>query len=164
MIYDAYQRNEIEEARKDLAQIFDVLRGQSFLWHRTSIESLKAILRHGTIEPNHGQFSYTYPQSEKCYGRELGAVCLFDFDTEPVEDILLQACKWQQFLTDSGSATILIRIDRKALKKKNLILPNAVQGSAHVLIPHVEAWHKGSISTSAFRGYLAVRKGSGKRI
>lgn len=157
------------------------LRGNGLLWHRTSIESLDQILRHGAIEPNDGRFATTYAQSSGSYGKYIGAVCLFDFDTESLQEILDQAFNWSQFLKDRGPLTIMIGIDRGRLNRDDLILAGdakhphypecptipvvdglfAADGTplrVPMYIPRVEAWHKGAIRISCCCEYLAIRR------
>lgn len=156
-----------------LAPVLATLRGARSLWHRTSVESLKQILDHGAIEPNDGRFPETYPQSKSCYGRYIGAVCLFDFDTEPLDEILVHAWKWAAFLTDRGAATVLIRIARDALDPTKLTLPPEVKypnmprvqghdGAAYVptYIPRVEAWYRAPVRAAAFREFVLIKDGS----
>lgn len=169
MAYGEHESLAIEDARKRLSTILGVLRGAGAFWHRTTIANLRAILEHGAIEPNLGQFAVTYPQSNSCYGRQISAVSLFDFDSEPIEGIYLSH-NWPPFLLDCWPVTILICIDRRSLDSEKLILPPAVRhpnmphvepedGEPYVpcFIPRVEAWHRGPIPVSSFRRYLAIR-------
>jgi len=87
----------IEQARADYAWILPTVHQSGSLWHRTSIDSFREILQSGAILPSDGRFAPTYPQSNSCYGRHIGAVCLFDFDSEPLNQILLHAIKWGPF-------------------------------------------------------------------
>jgi hypothetical protein len=131
---------------------------------------LVSILRDRALLPNDGRFPETYPQSKASYAKQLGAISLFDFDTEPVDSILDVAWKYVQFFRDQGAATIMIRIRRSALNNDRLIIPSRVPNSAkprievdgrHVLpiwIPHVEVLHIGQIHTRAFCEYLVMRK------
>jgi hypothetical protein len=164
----------IESARKNLGGIFNELRGQGALWHRTSIEALHAILGSSGIKPNDGAFKDTYPQSEYSYGRRFGAVSLFDFDTEPVERVLWEEHKWGQFLVDRGELTVLIRLDRGLLSGDGrLKLPADIAASPGPMIdypdgkapayvmPVVEAFYHGIVPVAAFKGYLAVKPNSG---
>jgi hypothetical protein len=169
-----YNPKEIESARRKLGSIFGELRGHGALWHRTSIDSLRAILASGGIKPNDGSRSYTYRDSQNSYGRLFGAVSLFDFDSEGEERILNEECKWGQFLTDRGNLTVIIQLDRSLLSGDGrLKLPAEITGTSgpriqtdlgegySVVIPWVEAAYHGVIPTSAFRRYLIVKRDSG---
>jgi len=181
MPYSSSELTEIGEWRERLSEILPVLRGAGSLWHRTSVASLKKIEAHGAIEPNTGQFPTTYDQSEISYGRYLGAVCLFDFDSEREDDVLFHALNWVGFLQDQGVATVLIRLDRDELSDENLLFHPDIQKSlsppsgqledmllvtnqhgeqcSPMVIPRVEVLHTGRIPFDAFQEYLLIKKG-----
>lgn len=142
--------------------LWERLRGHGHLWHRTSLPCLESILHDRKIVPNKGQFPNTYPQSQGSYGRHLGAVSLFDFDSESEPSVL-------QHVHDFGFNGVLIRIQRDALERANLMLPNEISHRDHPIdtlsadivqgctfIPAVEALHIGSIPTSAFSGFILI--------
>lgn len=164
---------EIERGRRDYGAVISLLRGAGSFWHRTSVASLRAILVSGHILPNDGRFPVTYGQSRASYGRQIAAVCLFDFDSAKEDDILLQAWKWGPFVTDQRPATVWIEIPRSRLDSAHLsfaldfhggngpyaiatgeegLTPGLRYGS--VLIPYVEAWYCGPIADSTFARYL----------
>jgi hypothetical protein len=165
------------EEQERLAWIMPVLRGNGTLWHRTSVESLASILEHGAIEPNDGRFTETYPQSRVSYGKMISAVCVYDFDSAPLDEIYEHAWKWASFLKDQDPATVLIGIDCWRLNPDNVRPPGTVRldtrddklvcieadGTVRpyaMYIPAVEAWHIGPISTVHFREYLVIRRGA----
>jgi hypothetical protein len=152
------------------------LRGHGHLWHGTSPESLDAILRDGQITPNIGQFPSTFPQSKVSYSRHMCAISLFDFDTENESLIFDQEFKWGSVLIASLPATkALIRINREALDRTNLLVPIEISQrdrrldclpddvrKMQMYIPCVEALHIGPISTSAFAGLILLASENGK--
>lgn len=165
-----FDAERIMEARNALGPILDVLRGRGRLWHRTSVSSLRAILESSGIEPNLGQFEVTYPQSRSSHGRNLQAVSLFDFDTEPLDEILIQSINWRPFLIDRGDATVVVQLDRNKLDHSKLVLPPTIRGKnmpvqkneageeyVPTFIPRVEAWYCGVVPCSSFVGYMLVK-------
>ncbi len=130
------------------------------LWHRTGLEALLGIIKIGAIRPNDGSFPSTYPQSLNSYGRDIKAVSLFDFASASVTQIKDQEDKWRQFLSDQGLITIIIGINRSTIAGR--LVPN---GDAWMTlgtrnwIPHVEAWCRDEIPTTAFERYVVVSRG-----
>jgi hypothetical protein len=148
------------------------LRGQGRFWHRTPLPSLEAILRHGAIVPNVGQFIGNSTQSESSYGRCMKAVSLFDFDTSSEKSVLDRALG--NLFIRGLSSTVLIGVERKGLDPAKLQLPDKVSNGVWLLrlsghsghaaglthIPEIEALYFGEIPTSAFSGfYLAAQGG-----
>jgi hypothetical protein len=132
-------------------QLRSRLRGHGHLWHRTSLPSLAGILRDGEIVPNTGQLSATFRESECSYGRHLGAVSLFDFDSSDESYIIYQQSIWVNVLTQYPYATVLICIHRDALDRSKLILPTEVKPldpEGRTYMPGVEALHIGRIPVS----------------
>lgn len=164
----------IERGRRDYGVVLSLLRGAGSLWHRTSTESLRAILASGHIYPNKGRFPMTYPQSRLCYGRAINAVCLFDFNSASEDEIFWQSIKWGPFVTDQKPATVWIEIPRSRLDSSRLSsaldfrggnllyvpVPAGEEGLfsggkyVPTFIPYIEAWHRGPIAVSAFSRYL----------
>lgn len=160
----------MKEDNADLIAILAVLRGHGDLWHRTSVENLRGIVDFGAIQPTNARFGLRYAS----YGSYLGAVCLFDFDSESLEEILNQSGHWAQFLQDCGPATVFLRINKAALAAKNLILPPEIRkanvptletedGQTYIprLIPRVEGWFKGHIPIQAVTEALIIKRYSG---
>jgi hypothetical protein len=148
------------------------LRGSGALYHRTSVESLGGILATGFVFPNVDRFVFTTCQSQNSYGRLCGAVCLFDFDTEPLDRIWMYLGDWASLLTDMGPATVLIEIAREKLDASKLLLPGSITGNAcprvtlpdgsygcPVVAPWVEAVYHEPVPVSAFHRYVVVRAG-----
>jgi hypothetical protein len=147
----------IDRVRNDLNNIWPLLSESNVLWHRTSVSCFEAIAKCGFLKPNLGQFDNTTRQSASSYGRSIGAICLFDFVTEPEETVVYEADKWLRFLSDMGAATVLIKIARPSLDKANLVSPAGI-GFDKVRIPYVECWYKGDISAKFFREIVLVRR------
>ena len=138
----------------EFSSLWARLRGHGHLWHRTALSSLEDILRDREIVPNEGQFPVTYGQSNASLGRKIGAVSLFDFDTEAESNVL-------EHVWDYAPKEVLIRIRRDALDQTKLLLPSQVSKRAHesspaVFVPEVEALYIGSIPASAFIGFILV--------
>jgi hypothetical protein len=153
----------------NLGTLWEVLRGENSLWHRTSVSSLQGILKEG-IKFNDGTFSSTYPISNLSMGAYLKAVCLFDFSLYSEEDVLSQGLNWSPFLTDCGTPTIFIRILKSSLKLEKYIdqtMPEKFEvlithsdGSEYypTRLPFVESWYIGQIAPCNFVEILAVHK------
>lgn len=148
-----------EELQACLVRFLLVLRGTRVLWHRTSLQAFRGIIKSGAIEPNLGQFPYTYPQSKASFGRSIGAISLFDFDKASVDEIMRYSDAWAAFFVDQGAATIVIQIDPRKLDASLFQDANSADSSNR--IPFVEAWYRGKIPTSAFAGFLMVKGAHG---
>jgi len=148
------------------------LRGHGYVWHRTSLSALPGILRDGAIVPNHGQLPTTFSQSEGSYSRHLGAVSLFDFDTEVESRIFDQKWKWARVLIARLPGTVVIRIRRDMLDRTKLILPTEITcgdprlapltdeiRQMRMVIPAVEALYMDRIPTDAFSGFMMTAFG-----
>ena len=145
--------------------IWNALRGQGHLWHRTTLQSLSSILECGSIVPNRGQFPDTCCQSPISFARHLGGVSTFDFDTECPRDVL-------EHIHDFPLLGVLIRFSRDDLDRSKLILPAQVSRreppiselppeirQSGYFVPYVEAIYLRPIPASAFTGYLLTDEG-----
>jgi hypothetical protein len=152
--------------------MLSIFRGSGDLWHLTSFQSLKSILKTGSINPNiNGQFPYSYSQSANSISHRLGAISLFDFDSQSVAEICENSIDWESFFYDRGDWPVVIRISRNSLEKDKLKLPfedlskyMGINGDGNEYLPiyigHVEACYQLPISTSLFKEYLVIRKSS----
>lgn len=135
------------------------LRGQGHLWHRTCLSSIDGILRDGRIFPV-GQIEPSCTQSQNSCARHLGAVSLYDFDTESESRV-------SEHIFSYKLTGVLIRIRRDVLDSASLLLPEQILKGKHpidtvppeirakwMVIPAVEAVHIGSLNASAFTGFL----------
>lgn len=166
-----FNRETIEEYRSLLSNIMPILRGGDNLWHRTSVANLQSILTEG-IRPNDGSLNHTYGVSKNSLGTKLGGVCLFDFDTFSLDEVLYSAMNWYQFLTDQGSATVWIRLRKDILIREDLILPGEINYESMetksdvfgsyipMFIPYVEGWYKSNVPTQSFLDFLIIKKSS----
>lgn len=140
------------------------LRGRGRLWHRTSLDSLKSIIRAGQITPNSGQFATRFGQSAVSWSRHLGGVSLFDFDTSADDYIEEHQWKWDNVLTSGLPAGAVIGIDRQKLDESELLSPAQLRDGdvrlerlpeeirkMQMRIPAVEAIYLGPVSTSTIR-------------
>ncbi len=153
--------NDIEqEIQSQYLSILKTLRGSNLFWHRTSLSAFRAILESGSVIPNTGQFDITYPQSKACYGRSIGAVCLFDFDTESLDAVLSKSGNWGRFLVDRGAATLVIGIDGAKLDPSRLSFAKSVREYQKTFIPFVEVWYRGDVATSKFDRLVLVKSSS----
>jgi hypothetical protein len=139
------------------------------------LSALESIFRDGKIIPNIGHLPETHGQSKISYGRHLGAVSLFDFDTADEQYILEHELIWGTVLTGRLPAGVLIRIRREALDRTRLLLPTEIPGGEYrleilpdgikrtrIIIPAVEALHIGPIPASAFSGSILTAKEDGE--
>jgi hypothetical protein len=142
-----------------------MLRGQERFWHRTPLQSLEAILCHGAIVPNIGQFDCNSTQSESSYGRHMKAVSIFDFDSASEDAVLHQACG--NLFVPGLDAIVLIGIEREELDHAKLQLPHEVsnglwklrlsgQASGLTHVPEIEALYVGELPSAAFSYYYLV--------
>lgn len=115
--------------------IWKRLQGRGRLWHRTSLDSLKGIVRDGQIRPNTGQFPTSFGQSKVSRSRHLQGVSLFDFDSSPDPYIEEHEWKWATVLTHVLPAGVLIGIDRDALERRQLMLPAELRDGDPRLAP-----------------------------
>ena len=137
------------------------LRGRQLFWHRIPLSGFREVQKSGAIMPNTGQYNSTYPQSRGSFGRSIGAVSLFDFDSRSVDEIMDQAHNWAAFFVDQGPATIVIGIDSKKLEVDKI--HRDCDSTSACRIPMVEIWHKGSVKTDAFDDILLIRGDGGFR-
>ncbi|HEY2071375.1 MAG TPA: hypothetical protein VGG48_17590 [Rhizomicrobium sp.] len=158
MTYEKQKVACVAEERPELSSILPILMGGNALWHRTSVKSLKAIIDSGFIQPNLGQFEVTYSQSCQCFGRSIGAVCMFDFNSATPEQVLFSADNWGGFLVDRGAATVWIRVDRDKLDPNNIVSSEDASALRPTLIPYVEAWYRGPIPKAAFIAFLVIKR------
>jgi hypothetical protein len=148
------------------------LRGHGHLWHRTSRLSLQGILRDGAIVPNLGQLPQAFGQLKVSYSRHLGAVSLFDFDTEDESKIFEHEWEWGTVLIAKLPGGVVIRIQRNALDQTKLLLPTEITcgdprlaplsdeiRQMRMVIPAVEALYTDRIPTAAFNGFLMTAFG-----
>ena len=109
--------------RSNVFPLFPLLR--TGIFHRTSIDGYKGIRDSGFISANQGQFPYRYPQSEDYYGRSMGYVCLFDFESATEEQCIRIHHNWTQFFADHEPATIVLKLNRSALGTD--LIPNSAR-------------------------------------
>lgn len=132
----------------------------------------------GAIKPNDGSLPSSYETSIDIghAGYRLGGVCLFDFDTAPLDDVHWAAQHWHQFLSCFHPATVVLELNRQNLAAGALIEqdgpswkppPHQPPGSRSPhyprWIPHVEAWYKGPIQLGAVSRILVFRAFSGDK-
>jgi hypothetical protein len=144
-----------ELQRVSRSPLWDVLRGHSYIWHRTSLLSLAAIIGDGAIVPNTGQLTPAFPQSVGSYSRHCAGVSIFDFDTSSEESIREFEDAWESVLIKDQSVLICVR--RDSLRRDKLVLPTEIKWNAEnvlTVIPKVEAIYCGSIPVSSFCGFV----------
>jgi hypothetical protein len=126
------------------------------LLHCTSIEGYKGIHQDGNIRPNTGQFPYSYPQSASYYGSN-GYICLFDFEFVQEKDYRKNYDFWEDFIYSRNKPKIILRLNRKTLKKNlipNSAAPKSGEKGYKPKIPFVEAWYPKDIPISAINSYI----------
>lgn len=151
-----FQRDLASFRESWIGELFPRLRGR--LWHNTSLQALREIRSTGAIEPNRGQFPFTFPQTGNSYGFAKGYVSLFDFVTPTEEECIHFYMKWAGFFSHHKPYTVAIDIAAHRLPGR-LVSNEAARlevGFKKVWIPWVEAWHDGPIPISAFNGYLLI--------
>ena len=118
-----------------------------FLWHCTSPQEYRQIVKDGFIKPNDGRVQKWGNHPYAC--QELGGVSLFDFITEPEEKVLNQSIKWRQFLGCARPLTVIIGIKKSLLSGKLIRYPDSLTNTTGNVIPWVEVCHCGSIPITA---------------
>ena len=125
------------------------------IFHTTSLEGYEGIRDSGYIVANRGQFPCRYPQSKVYWGPSMGYVCLFDFESATEEQCILNHHNWTQFFADHEPATVLLKLDRKALTD---LIPNSARPKLGTpqykgAIAYVEAWSPTPIPFSAIETF-----------
>jgi hypothetical protein len=116
-------------------------------WHVTS--AWDAIRESGAIKPNiGGRFPMKYGDRHYAYHHQ--CIALFDFVTPSEEEVIQTWGHACDVLSQNGP--VLLRLDRSSLDPK--VIPNRdVWGREdtlrYLLIPFIEAWYPGEISTDA---------------
>lgn len=147
---------EIESFRQSgLMNLFPLLR--SGILHRTGIQGYRGIQREGHIIANQGQYPYSYPQSRTYFAHSKGYISLFDFESAEEEDCISIHHTWGHFFCDHKPVTIVLRLDREALKPD--LIPNSAAPRLGCdgykgYIPYVEVWFPKPIPVSAVESYI----------
>jgi len=126
------------------------------IYHRCSLQNCLSILSKKAIEPNSGQYEFTYPQSEHNFGHRNGWICLFDFKQDPFH-IYIAHDTWSTFFQQYKPITIVFELNRKKLDG---IIPNEYYDSKKhkrtTRIPYVEAWYPRPIHISKIDKFIIV--------
>jgi hypothetical protein len=126
------------------------------VFHVTSAPAFVAITASGVVRSNQdGRLGFTWPQSQKNYGRRRGYVCLFDLRDVP-EDKLWDALHVKlNFLKPTKDDPVFLFLDPSAYGR--LIPWTVAKGNyAEVVIPYVESWYPSDLPVSALAKALAV--------
>ena len=127
------------------------------IFHRTSVEGYRGMLRDGLILSNTGSFPFSYPQSKTYYGYSKGYISLFDFESSREEDYLTNYHTWEQFFFDHKPVTIVLRLNRGWLAPKlipNSERPQIDEQGYKASIPYVEVWYPEPIPLSVIDDYF----------
>ncbi|MFT5028634.1 MAG: hypothetical protein ACI9VS_001062 [Candidatus Binatia bacterium] len=127
------------------------------LWHRTNPAAFRQIREDGFLRPLKGTTSRWGNRPYAC--QTLGAICLFDFTTEPEKRVLETANRWQQFMGDEQPVTIVMGMEAANLPGRLVRYPETRDGTPSDSggpIPWVEVCHVGEIPISAVVSYLLV--------
>ena len=151
-----FQRDLASFRQSRIGSMFAQLEGR--IWHTTGVRALLDIRSAGAIEPNRGQFSFTFPQTANSYALAKGYVSLFDFATPTDEQCISFYMKWAGFFSHHKPCTVAIEVAMDRLPGRFIRNDHAKSevGFNRVWIPWVEAWHDGPIPLSAFNGYLFI--------
>jgi hypothetical protein len=151
------EKNDIKSFRD--SPIYPLMpRLKKGLLHCTSIEGYKGIRQDGNIRPNTGQFPYSYPQSASYYGSN-GYICLFDFEFVQEKDYRKNYYFWEDFIYSRNKPKIILRLNRKTLKKKlipSVAAPKPGEENYKPKIAFVESWYPEDISVSAIDSYICT--------
>lgn len=121
------------------------------LWHCTSPNSFRQILRYGSIKPATVSRWGTKPNA--C--QELGAVSLFDFQTPQEDRVIETVDRWGPFVLEHCT-TVLVGLNRTVLEANLVPFPKNEVNTTGNVIPYVETCHCGSIPTTAITKCLLV--------
>lgn len=161
----------LREYEESVRPLFGTLMTPNSFWHRMSLQAFRSVVHGGYILPSGRGLQHTYPQSKECVATKLGAVSLFDFETEQRDRVIEQSIDWLQFMTDQGHPTLVLRLDKRSFVEGEVVtqrdltrenrwpmLAATEEGgeiAAHH-IPFVEVWHIGRIPAHKIIGVLVV--------
>lgn len=128
------------------------------IWHRTSRDGFQGICESGYIEPNNGQFRYSYSQTPFFYGARNGWICLFDFETTDENDYQCNWTNWAGFFHDQSPFTVCLQLNRERLPR--LIPRSSAPDDEYGYIGWVECWYPEKISFDAVERILVTQMDS----
>jgi hypothetical protein len=108
----------------------------------------------GFIKPNDGRVQKWGPNPSAC--QQLGGISLFDFSTEPIEKVLGEANKWQQFLGCARPLTVVLGLERTRLTVRLMPYPENKEDTTGPVIPWVEVCASGDIPITAVKTHILV--------
>jgi hypothetical protein len=155
--YNSFKHDEFNQSH------FSTVYCQYFeggLFHSTTVEGLRGIIRSRHIAPNKDQFPFTFPQSENSFAYENGYISLFDFRNSQEEEIIHHYWKFNTFFCRSGDTKIILRINHQNLEL-NIIPNNANPQIGHpdhrYSIPIYEVWYPDEIPISEITQVIISR-------
>lgn len=131
----------------------------AMLWHVTSPEALRAIRSDGFIRPLSPGDRNRWNGDRPYACQTLGAVCLFDFTSYSVQQVLSSVDRWGGFLVSCTPVTVAIGMNLNALPGRIVRYPenrDTTPKDSGGPIPWVEVCHVGLIPASAIAAYLLV--------
>ena len=125
------------------------------LWHCTSPNEFRHILRDRFINPNDGRGSKWGPRKYAC--QELGGVSLMDLQTPTLDQVTQTADRWGPFVCSGNyRTTVVIGLDRVVLAASLVPYPVNKANTTGAVIPFVETCHRGPIPTTAISHCLLL--------
>lgn len=146
--------------RSGISQLMPKL--EDGLFHCTDIRGIVGIGESGKIEPNTGDFPFSFPQSQASFGFNNGWICLFDFSGLEERQLALHHWKWQSFFITHCIMKIILKLTRANLTKK--LIPNSIRplpndNNYKVAMPIVESWYPEPIDIQSIsKCIIAVQK------
>jgi hypothetical protein len=148
--------DEIDAFWKSRAGLLYATKLRGGLFHTTTPDGYRGILKDRAILPNDGSRQWTFPQSANSVATRLRAVSLFDFRTATEKECISQALNWRGFFFFQ-KVTVALRLSDR-IRPRLISNEKAFQlfGMSAVQIPFVEVWHPEPISISSIVGKLVV--------
>jgi hypothetical protein len=135
-------------ATASMDDVYTLLEGQVF--HATSFANFAQIKADGKIRPNKdGKFSTPFGNRKNGYFQKRGCVSLFDYRVKPPESSINYRWRCSPFLPaqSGGDGAALLILSERVYPR---LLPwnswSVEEAWKDMLVPHVEAGHKGPIA------------------
>jgi hypothetical protein len=122
-------------------------------WHCTRWRSFRAIMEHGAIVPNTGQFKVSYSQTSISYAYREGRIAIFDFVAPARREILAHAFKWTSFLYGFRPISVALEldpiwVDHRIIRAADVTEPITANTLSY-RFPVVEAWIRETVPFAA---------------
>lgn len=128
------------------------------VFHVTTIVAMEGIVSDGFVRSNNDErYPFTYPQSQKSYGRSRGYVCLFDvrsISTPDLDEVLAKF--WFLNPSSAGNRPVFLLMNEMVTPKLIPWTTAREAGYREMWIPNAECWYPGDIPVSEIETILRV--------